>query len=155
MSVFSVTPKDGNPVTSKVFDDVCSQLKVSVHDEEKEDYRKLLAVFHESAEELMALPDFEPETDLQRFPRESVHFPETKDNEYGAWAWKVRIKDQTQTSTTRLLDGKTVALKDNIAVKDVPMLMGTAFVKGYVPVREIIADRGSKSLLDHRKSMPQ
>jgi amidase len=137
MSVFSVTPKDGNPVTTKVFDDVCSQLKVSVGDEEKEDYRKLLAVFHESAEELMALPDFEPETDLQRFPRENVHFPEAKDNEYGAWAWKVNIKDHAQSSTARLLEGKTVALKDNIAVKDVPMLLGTAFVKGYMPVCEL------------------
>lgn len=27
-----------------------------------------------------------------------------------------------------------MVLKDNISVKDVPMLMGTDFVKGYIPV---------------------
>ncbi|ORY13897.1 amidase signature domain-containing protein [Clohesyomyces aquaticus] len=133
MSVFSITPKPGNPVTETVFDDVCASLHVKVKDSEKDDYRKLLAVFHESAEELMAMPDFEPEADLTRFPRENVHFPDKKDNEYGAWAWRVRIQDQTLKEGEGLLAGKTVALKDNIAVKDVPMLLGTEFVKGYVP----------------------
>ncbi|KAF2006426.1 amidase [Amniculicola lignicola CBS 123094] len=133
MSVFSVVPREGNPVDTKVFDNVCSLLNVTVQDEEKEDYRKLLAVFHESAEELMAMPDFEPETDLKRFPREDVHFLEKSKNAHGAWAWKVHIRDHDAESSDGLLNGKTVALKDNIAVKDVPMLMGTAFVKDYVP----------------------
>ncbi|KAF2110968.1 amidase signature domain-containing protein [Lophiotrema nucula] len=134
MSVFSVTPKAGNPVTNEVFDAVLTSLKVTLKHEEKEDYRKLLAVFHESADELMAIPDFDPETDTTRFPRENVHFPEKKDNEYGAWAWKVHIEDKSpQTKEDGLLKGKTVALKDNIAVKDVPMLLGTDFIKGYVP----------------------
>ncbi|KAF2469092.1 amidase [Lindgomyces ingoldianus] len=133
MSVFSIIPKPGNPVTAQVFDDVCASLKISVKDSEKDDYRKLLAVFHDSAEELMAMPEFEPETDTTRFPRENLHFPGKEDNEYGAWAWKVRIKDQRPTSGNGLLEGKTAALKDNIAVKNVPMLLGTAFVKGYIP----------------------
>ncbi|KAF2729602.1 amidase [Polyplosphaeria fusca] len=133
MSVFSVIPKEGNPVTSAVFEDVCKSLDVATKDEEKEDYRKLLAVFHESAEELMAMPDYEPETDLKRFPRINVHFPEKKDNEYGAWAWKVHLEDTAPTSQDGLLKGRTITLKDNIAVKDVPMLLGTAFVKDYVP----------------------
>lgn len=145
MSVFSITPKDGNPITEKVFDEVLASLKVTVSDEEKEDHRKLLAVFHDSAEELMAMPDFEPETDLKRFPRENVHFPEKKDNEYGAWAWKVHIKDRVPKSTNLLLDGKSIALKDNITVKDVPMLLGTAFVKGYLPVRVLYSVQDSIS----------
>ncbi|KAF2186423.1 amidase signature enzyme [Zopfia rhizophila CBS 207.26] len=134
MSVFSVTPKAGNPVTYQVIDEVCKTLNVIIKDEEKEDYRKLLAVFHDSAEELMSMPDFEPETDVERFPRENVHFPDKSVNEYRAWAWKVKIKDQKPKGVDELLlKGKTVALKDNIAVKDVPMLLGTAFVKGHVP----------------------
>ena len=32
-----------------------------------------------------------------------------------------------------ILAGKTVALKDMISVKDVPMLMGTEFIKGFTP----------------------
>lgn len=135
MSVFSITPKDGNPVTLEVFDTVCSTLDVAVNDAgEKEDLRKLLAVFHEAAEDLMALPDFEPSTDLERFPRENVHFPEKKDNEYGAWAWKVRIEDQKKEEKG-ILKGRTVVVKDNIAIANVPMLMGTDFVKNYTPVQ--------------------
>lgn len=56
MSVFSVEPKPGNPVTSAVLDEACKALGVTLKDAEKEDYRRLLAVFHESAEELMNLP---------------------------------------------------------------------------------------------------
>ena len=73
MSVFSITPRDDSPVTLQVVDDVCATLKVSIKDDEKEDYRKLLAVFHDSAEELMAMPDYEPNVDVVRFPREKMH----------------------------------------------------------------------------------
>ncbi len=53
MSVFSVDPKAGNPVTPAVLDEVCKSLGVKLKHEEHEDYRKLLAVFDESARELM------------------------------------------------------------------------------------------------------
>jgi len=56
MSVFSLQPKEGNPVTAEVLESACEALGVTVKDEEKDVYRKLLAVFHESAEELMSLP---------------------------------------------------------------------------------------------------
>jgi Asp-tRNA(Asn)/Glu-tRNA(Gln) amidotransferase A subunit family amidase len=36
--------------------------------------------------------------------------------------------------TKGLLQGKTIAMKDNIAVKDVPMLMGSDFVRDFTPV---------------------
>lgn len=62
MSVFSVDPKAGNPVTAEVLDEICRSLGVRIKDEEKEDYRKLLAVFDESARELMAM-----DGEIQRF----------------------------------------------------------------------------------------
>jgi amidase len=138
MSVFSIEPKPGNPVTPEVFQNVCSTLDVTVENAaEQEDLRVLLAVFHEAAEDLMALPDFEPPTNLARFPRENVHFPEKTDNEHGAWAWKVHITDKT-IEKEGVLNGKTVAVKDNIAIAKVPMLMGTDFVKNYTPVRNCL-----------------
>lgn len=70
-----------------------------------------------------------------------MHFPEKKDNEYGAWAWKFDLKDGTQRVSQGLLEGRTVAMKDNIAVKDVPMLMGSDFVKGFVPVSSWVAKK--------------
>lgn len=75
--------------------------------------------------------DYIPQVDLERFPRNDIHQMTQQDNPYGAWAWRCSIKDQLLNSG--LLAGKTVALKDMIAVKDVPQLMGTEFVSGFVP----------------------
>jgi amidase len=133
MSVFSLKPRDGNPVTVDVLDDICKKLGVTIKDDEREDYHKLLAVFHESAEELMDMVDDEPGTDLERFPRKNIHFPDRSKNEYGAWAWKCSIKDENENYSGRLY-GKTVAMKDNIGIKDVPMLLGSNFIKNYTPV---------------------
>lgn len=132
MSVFSTNPREGNPVTTDTLDNICAKLGVSIHEGEKEDYRRLLAVFHESAEELMSLPDETPFTDSERFPRQNVHLPSAQENEYGAWAWKCSIKDPGIRDGS--LSGKTLAMKDNIAVKDVPMLLGTNFIQDFVPV---------------------
>ncbi|KAF1845191.1 amidase signature enzyme [Cucurbitaria berberidis CBS 394.84] len=72
-----------------------------------------------------------PPVDEERFPRENIHFPEKADNSHGAWAWKCSIVDKKAKGGK--LQGKTFALKDNIAVKGVPMLLGTNFIKGLVP----------------------
>lgn len=78
-----------------------------------------------------------PEVDLERFPRKNIRFPPPEENPLGAWAWQCDIEDhQPQSeapSAPAPLAGRTVALKDNIAVRDVPMLMGTDFVRDYVP----------------------
>lgn len=55
MSVLSVDPKAGTAVTTEVLDEVCKSLGITIKDEEKEDYRKLLAVFDESAREVMEM----------------------------------------------------------------------------------------------------
>ncbi|KAK0254304.1 hypothetical protein B0A54_04437 [Friedmanniomyces endolithicus] len=131
MSVFSVDPKAGNPVTPAVLDEVCKSLGVKLKHEEHEDYRKLLAVFDESARELMDMEDYVPTTDLTRFPRNDVRPPSATDNTHGAWAWRCSIRDTEPNAG--ILAGKTICLKDMISVKNVPMLMGTEFVSGYTP----------------------
>jgi hypothetical protein len=55
MSVFSLDTSHGNPVTEETVDKLCSQLGVTIKDDEKEDYRRLLAVFHDASEQLMAI----------------------------------------------------------------------------------------------------
>lgn len=56
MSVFSLETRANNPVMVKNVDEICSGLGVTIKDSEKEEYKTLLAVFHESMESLMALP---------------------------------------------------------------------------------------------------
>ncbi|CAE7187728.1 hypothetical protein P3342_008802 [Pyrenophora teres f. teres] len=58
--------------------------------------------------------------------------PEKAENSHGAWAWKCSILYK-QSEGDGQLHGKSFALKDNIAVKDVSMLLGTNFIKDYVP----------------------
>ena len=55
MSVFSLDVSQANPVTTKTVDNLCSQLGVSIAEQEKEDYRRLLAIFHDASEQLMAM----------------------------------------------------------------------------------------------------
>ncbi|KAH7304029.1 amidase [Stachybotrys elegans] len=131
MSVFSLDVKQDNPVTTETVDELCDALGVKIKSEEKEDYVRLLGIFHDSVSQLLSLPDYVPVTDVERFPRSNVHFPEKKDNPLGAWAWRCHIQDNHNSGG--LLAGKTIALKDNIAVKDVPMLLGTDFIKDFTP----------------------
>ena len=69
--------------------------------------------------------------DENRFPRKNVHFPDRAQNSHGAWAWKCTVSDEVTNEGK--LAGKTFALKDNVALKGVPMLLGTDFIKGFVP----------------------
>ncbi|XP_041349794.1 amidase-like [Gigantopelta aegis] len=55
--------------------------------------------------------------------------PEPKDNPYNAWYWRCDI----QSGKKGKLAGKTVGIKDNIAVAGVPMMNGSKLLEGYTP----------------------
>lgn len=55
MSVFSLETARGNPVTLGTVDKLCSNLGVTLPDDEKDDYKKLLAVFHDASQALMEM----------------------------------------------------------------------------------------------------
>ncbi|KAI9735146.1 MAG: hypothetical protein M1834_001734 [Cirrosporium novae-zelandiae] len=132
MSVFSLDILAGNPVRVQDVDEACAFLGVTLKEEEKGDYLNLLAVYHASTEKLLAMNDYVPEVDEERFPRENIYYPETKDNPYNAWAWRFTLKDKNSDGKG-ILEGKTFALKDCIGVKGVPMMFGTDFFKDYTP----------------------
>lgn len=135
MSVFSLDAAAGNPVTLDTLRTLTQKLGVTIDEDEEEDYRRLLAVFHDTAVQIMALDDYIPVSDTVRFPREAVYFPDSRENTHGAWAWKCSIRDKNP-ERSGILSNKRFTLKDMISVKDVPMLLGTNFVKDYVPVCE-------------------
>lgn len=56
MSVFSLDVDKSNPVTAEVVDQLCETLGVTLKDEEKGDYQRLLAIFHDSVSGLMTIP---------------------------------------------------------------------------------------------------
>ena len=55
MSVFSLEVARGNPVTTHTVENLCAKLGVSIEEQEKEDYRRLLAIFHDASAQLMAM----------------------------------------------------------------------------------------------------
>jgi amidase len=82
-----------------------------------------------------------------RYPRDGGAAPRPEENPLGAWAWRVRI----QGAATGPLAGRTIAIKDNVAVAGVPMNNGTVLLDGYVPdedatVVERVLDAGATIL---------
>ncbi|WVM91481.1 amidase family protein [Halopseudomonas pachastrellae] len=57
------------------------------------------------------------------------HKPNAGENRYGAWYVKTQIKG----ADSGPLSGKTVVIKDNVAVAGVPMANGSYSIDGYVP----------------------
>jgi len=81
------------------------------------------------------------------YPRDGGAAPRPEENPLGAWAWRVRI----QGAATGPLAGRTIAIKDNVAVAGVPMNNGTVLLDGYVPdedatVVERVLDAGATIL---------
>jgi len=72
------------------------------------------------------MPDELPEV---RHPRTPGRRPPPEENPHNAWYVKTRIEG----APTGKLEGKTVAIKDNICVAGVPMMNGASTLEGYVP----------------------
>jgi len=89
---------------------------------------------------LDAAPDGLPPV---RYPRSAAARPPEAENPLGAWYVKARVEGAAEGP----LRGRSVALKDNIMLADVPMMNGTRLLEGYVPpidasVVERILDAG-------------
>lgn len=63
------------------------------------------------------------------FARGAGHCPPGGENRFGGWARKARVEGAPQGP----LAGRTVVLKDNIALAGVPMMNGSATLEGFVP----------------------
>jgi amidase len=74
-----------------------------------------------------------------RHSRDSGAAPRSEENPLGAWAWRAHITG----AATGPLAGKTIAVKDNIAVADLPMVNGTAVLEGYVPDEDATGRAGA------------
>jgi amidase len=64
-----------------------------------------------------------------RYPRLPGYRPNTEENPLNAWYWKSSIAGAEGGP----LQGKQVAIKDNVAVAGVPMMNGCSALEGYVP----------------------
>jgi amidase len=91
---------------------------------------------------LDATPD---ELPAVKYPRGRFYRPSAEENPHGAWYMKTSIKGQP----TGKLAGRRVALKDNVCLAGVPMMIGAQILEGYVPdvdatIVERILDAGGE-----------
>ena len=91
---------------------------------------------------LDAMPDELPPV---KYPRGPVHRPLGEENKYGAWYVKTSIKG----APSGKLSGRRIALKDNVCLAGVPMMIGADILEGYVPdvdatIVERILDAGGE-----------
>ena len=91
---------------------------------------------------LDAMPDELPPV---KYPRGPGRRPQRDENKYGAWYVKTSIKGRPDGK----LAGRRVALKDNICLAGVPMMIGADILEGYVPdidatIVERILDAGGE-----------
>ena len=64
-----------------------------------------------------------------KYKRGALSRPTGKYNSLNAWFWKCNIKGKAEGK----LSGKTVVIKDNICIADVPMMNGSEVFDGLVP----------------------
>ena len=95
---------------------------------ELDQLHELITIFVGGFDAIDALP--EPERPA--VPVREHRVPAFGENEYGAWVRRTALREQQEGR----LAGKTVALKDTIALAGVPMSGGAAFLDGYVPEQD-------------------
>jgi len=81
---------------------------------------------YERLDELAA--SLEPKID---FHNRRGHHPTSRENTFGAWAWKCSIRRRLKNPGK--LSGKKIAVKDNVAVAGIPLQNGSPLMTGYVP----------------------
>ncbi|TVY47436.1 Amidase [Lachnellula occidentalis] len=123
VSVLGDAQKDSLITTSEV-SSLAQAHNLSIPPSELEDWATLLAGLNHCAKEILSLPDYYPTIDTSLYPRTDIHRPSgAKDTDHGGWAWKATVKATNPKSSE--LEGKTVALKDNVALAGVQCTNGT------------------------------
>ncbi|KAF3352844.1 hypothetical protein VdG1_08617 [Verticillium dahliae VDG1] len=149
MSVFFKDIASDNPVREGDVEKVLAPLGLTIKDEESSEYERLLAAVHDCAERVLSLPDYQPAPDLLRYPRQNVRLAVEVDQKFGhAWAHRFLIKGSTLGGSMK---GKSVCLKDCIAVAGVPQFFGSDAFPAWTPSTDAtivtrVLDEGSDIL---------
>ena len=101
-------------------------LGLELDDHELELYTRITGALFGALAAIEALPD---EIPAVRWPRGDWQRPSAENNPLGAWVVKTRVEGAAEGP----LAGRTVVVKDNVALAGAPMGGGTDFLADYVP----------------------
>jgi amidase len=105
---------------------LCEQLSINLDDDVLRDYRDIISNNLRAYELLDTVP--EPRKTISQ-PRALGRAPTPEENPWNAISWVTDIKEKEDGK----LQGKKVAVKDNIAVAGVPMMNGSRIMIGFIP----------------------
>ncbi|THY88804.1 amidase signature enzyme [Aureobasidium pullulans] len=132
MSVFFKNIQPGNPVKAGDVESLLEPLGLGIRPEEAAEYQLLLAAAHDCAERINKLLDYQPVPDEERFPRRDIRVPDESEQHFGH-AWAHRFVIEGDQSSTSAITGKTVCVKDCIAVAKVPQFFGSDAFPAWTP----------------------
>ncbi|CAH1781251.1 unnamed protein product [Owenia fusiformis] len=112
--------------TTQQLREISADLGFNLTDDQLEQHKENMKGIEQQYQMLEEL--VEPTLEV-KFPRTPGQKPKPEENPYNAWARCLDIKG----SEDGKLRGKTVAIKDNIAVAGVPMTNGSKTFEGYIP----------------------
>lgn len=96
------------------------------------DFDLLLAVVHDCAEHISVLPGYQPVPHEESYPRLNLHRATAEEQEFGnEWSHKFLIRGKSDS--TGVLKGKSVCLKDCIAVARVSQFFGSDAFPEWTP----------------------
>ncbi|CAG8973766.1 hypothetical protein HYALB_00006311 [Hymenoscyphus albidus] len=126
VSVLGEAQKDSLINPSEIYT-LAHSHNLSIPASEVSDWVVLLSGLNHCAKEILTLPDYYPEVDTELYPRSDIHRPSgAEETDHGGWAWKATVRYTKPKSFE--LEGKTLAVKDNVAVAGVRCTNGTAAV---------------------------
>ncbi len=106
--------------------DVVTELGMSMSDARVQEFLDVMQPTLDAYDLVDSLPDYLPPV---LYPRTSGYRPTAEENPMNAWYVKTEITGAPRGP----LVGRTVALKDNVCLAGVPMMNGSATLKGYTP----------------------
>jgi amidase len=112
--------------TPSQLETVAAEIGLSLSPADVESFLGLLKPLVDSYHVVDQLPD---ELPIVKYPRTPGYRPTGAENKHNAWYYKTTIKGAPGGK----LDGKTVALKDNVMLAGVPMMNGASTLEGFVP----------------------
>ncbi|TFY60315.1 hypothetical protein EVJ58_g5232 [Rhodofomes roseus] len=123
-----------SPVTRDVLQQTAAKIGVRVPAEKEIEFTEMLASAREAMEQVLAMDDYYPVPDLEKYPRTEIAPVPAGENPYNAWATKVVVKNPNKEEVEAgILAGKRVVLKDNVCLAGVPCHFGTDVFTDWVP----------------------
>ena len=120
------------PITRPTKEDV-AQLGTDLHlkltSDEVSEFHSLMGGMFDAYDLIDAMPNPVPPVE---FPRTPGARPSADQNKLGAWACKTEVNGAPEGK----LSGKTIVLKDNVALAGVPMMNGSSTLEGFIPAAD-------------------